>query len=86
MMACALYLPDMSLPALTEWMAAQGEPAFRARQVYRQFYQGLAEDFSQMTDLPVGLRERLSQTALLQPAAPAGRADLVRRPDAQGPL
>jgi 23S rRNA (adenine2503-C2)-methyltransferase len=67
MMASSLYLPDMSPAALVEWLTAHGQPAFRARQIYRQFYQTLAEDFSQMTDLPAGLRERLSQTIVLQP-------------------
>ena len=66
-MMAPLFLADLSLPALTDWMAAQGQPAFRARQVYRQLYHGLAEDFSQMTDLPIALRDRLGQTALLNP-------------------
>jgi 23S rRNA (adenine2503-C2)-methyltransferase len=67
MMASKLYLPDMTPTALAEWLAAQGQPAFRARQIFRQYYQSLAEDFSQMTDLPVGLRERLGQAIVLQP-------------------
>ena len=67
MMASSLYLPDLSLAALAEWLAAQGQPAFRAKQIYRQLYQSLAEDFAQMTDLPVGLRERLNQAIALQP-------------------
>lgn len=61
------YLADLSLPQLTEWMASLGEPSYRARQVYRQFYHGLANDFPQMTDLPMALRDRLSQAALLNP-------------------
>jgi 23S rRNA (adenine2503-C2)-methyltransferase len=51
-------------------MAGQGEPAFRARQVYRHLYHGLADDLAQMTDLPVGLRERLGQAVLLTPLRP----------------
>jgi 23S rRNA (adenine2503-C2)-methyltransferase len=58
---------DLTLPALTDWLATQGQPAFRARQIYRQLYQSLAGDFSQMTDLPAGLRERLGQAAVLRP-------------------
>jgi 23S rRNA (adenine2503-C2)-methyltransferase len=57
----------MSSTALADWLASQGQPAFRARQIYRQFYQSLSDDFSQMTDLPAGLRERLSQAIVLQP-------------------
>ncbi|MDP3047668.1 MAG: 23S rRNA (adenine(2503)-C(2))-methyltransferase RlmN [Chloroflexota bacterium] len=67
MMASSLCLPDLTLTALAEWLAAQGQPAFRAKQIYRHLYRSLAEDFSQMTDLPVGLRERLSQAIVLQP-------------------
>jgi 23S rRNA (adenine2503-C2)-methyltransferase len=67
MMASSLYLPDLSLTALAEWLAAQGQPAFRARQIYKHLYRSLTEDFSQMTDLPVGLRERLRQAIVLQP-------------------
>jgi 23S rRNA (adenine2503-C2)-methyltransferase len=35
------------------------QPAFRARQIYRQLYVRLAEDIHAMTDLPLALRERL---------------------------
>jgi 23S rRNA (adenine2503-C2)-methyltransferase len=67
MMANALYLAELSLAGLTDWLAAQGEPAYRAKQIYRHLYHGLAEDFSQMTDLPVALRDRLGQAVLLNP-------------------
>lgn len=79
MMVSDLTLTDMSLPALTQWMAGQGEAAFRARQIYHHVYHGLADDLAQMTDLPVALRERLGQTVLLTPLRPL---ETLTSPDA----
>ncbi len=62
-----LYLPELALPRLTEWLTAQGEPAYRARQIYGHIYRGLVNDFQEMTDLPAALRDRLAQTASLNP-------------------
>lgn len=42
-------------------MRELGEPGFRAKQVVRQVYVNLAEDFASMTDLPKGLRDRLGR-------------------------
>jgi len=50
-----------ALPELVDLLAQQGLPAWRARQVWRWLYVGLAEDFAQMTDLPIGLREDLAR-------------------------
>ena len=52
-------LYDFSLEELTELLAGWGQPAFRARQVYRQLYVNLAAP-ADMTDLPKALRERLA--------------------------
>ena len=41
-------------------MRAWGEPAFRARQIYRQLFVSLAASAQAMTDLPAKLRERLA--------------------------
>lgn len=61
------YLLDLTLPRLTEWLTAQGEPAFRAKQVYRNIYQTLSPGFGEMTDLPLGLRARLAGAVTLDP-------------------
>lgn len=46
---------------MSEW----GQPIFRARQLYRQLYVNLASDLLAVSDLPLGLRERLaSETPL----------------------
>jgi 23S rRNA (adenine2503-C2)-methyltransferase len=47
---------------LAEW----GEPAYRFRQVYEGATRGLAADYSELTALPVALRERLARTAPLR--------------------
>ena len=52
-------LYDLSQEQLDELLGGLGEPAFRARQLYRQLYVNLASNFDAMTDLPAALRERL---------------------------
>ncbi len=57
------FLLDMNLHQLEKWFEDLGEKRFRGRQVWRWLYVHLADRFSAMTDLPAGLRERLSQEA-----------------------
>ena len=54
-----INLYDLSQVELGELLAQWNEPAFRARQLYRQLYINLAADFDAMTDLPASLRTRL---------------------------
>ena len=56
-------LLDFTLPQLTEWLAAQGEKPFRARQVFQWIHQRGACDFDAMTDLAKALREKLKAVA-----------------------
>src|SRR5215216_1854611 len=53
-------LYDLALPDLEALLHSWGQPAYRARQIYRQLYIQLATDPLAMTDLPLALRERLS--------------------------
>ncbi|HEY1012783.1 MAG TPA: 23S rRNA (adenine(2503)-C(2))-methyltransferase RlmN [Herpetosiphonaceae bacterium] len=53
-------LYDCSLDELAALLAEWKQPAFRARQLYRQLYVNLADDPLAMTDLPAALRERLA--------------------------
>ncbi len=62
-------LLDFTLPGLTEWFAAQGEKAFRARQVFQWIHQRGVADFDAMTDLAKSLRVKLKEIA--QVRAPA---------------
>ncbi len=56
-------LLDFTLPQLTEWLAAQGEKPFRARQLFQWIHQRGACDFDAMTDLAKALREKLKAVA-----------------------
>ena len=58
-------LYNLALPELEELLRGWGEPAFRAKQIYRQLYVKLADDPATMTDLPAALRDRLSSEARL---------------------
>jgi 23S rRNA (adenine2503-C2)-methyltransferase len=62
---------------LAEWAAQIGEPRFRGAQLATWIYTSLATTFSEMTNLPLRLRERLAATATI--AGPALRSELVSR-------
>ncbi len=61
-----MYLLDFNLDQLQQWLEEQGQPRYRARQLWRWFYVRLASSFSQMTDLPAPFREQLAQEATIQ--------------------
>ncbi len=56
-----------TLPQLQQWLVERGEAAFRAKQIYNWLYQKLVTDFSQMTNVPQALRQRLSEEASIGP-------------------
>src|SRR5512140_1204679 len=62
-------LLDYTWPQLTEWLAAQGEKPFRARQVFQWIHQRGVADFDAMTDLAKSLREKLKAIAEVKPPA-----------------
>ncbi|HEX3060370.1 MAG TPA: radical SAM protein [Usitatibacter sp.] len=68
-MAEKTNLLDFTLPALTEWFAAQAEKPFRAKQVYKWIHQRGVDDFDAMTDLAKSLREKLKEIAQVKPPA-----------------
>lgn len=83
-------LYDLALPEIERLLGDWGQPAYRARQLYRQIYVGLASEPAAMTDLPLALRERLAagarmgtlELARLQTAdAALTRKALFRLPD-----
>ena len=41
------------------WLEEEGEPSFRARQIFQWIYEKKADSFFDMTNLPVALREKL---------------------------
>lgn len=74
-----LHALDLSLGDLTALLAEMGEPAYRARQVYRWLYVSLADDFGAMTDLPKALRVRLAERLVLSRLTPLARACSANR-------
>ena len=56
-------LLGFTLPQLTEWVSAQGEKPFRAKQLFQWIHQRGVEDFDGMTDLAKSLREKLNLSA-----------------------
>jgi 23S rRNA (adenine2503-C2)-methyltransferase len=61
----------MDFEPLVELMVRLGEPAYRARQVRRGVFRGLAFSFDEMTDLPAALRRRLAGEVRLHSLTPA---------------
>jgi len=59
-------LKSMNLEEMTGLLKGWGEPAFRARQVFRWLHRGV-RSFDEMTDLSKALRERLGETCALTP-------------------
>jgi 23S rRNA (adenine2503-C2)-methyltransferase len=55
-----LNLYDLTLPDLEALLHGWGQPAYRARQIYRQLYIHFVTDPLAMTDLTLALRERLA--------------------------
>ncbi len=52
-------IKDLTLPELEKILFAWGEKNFRAKQIFSWIYQKKAADFSAMSDLPEGLRQKL---------------------------
>lgn len=58
-------LSDLTQDRLAEYIASLGQPAFRAKQIYKWLHQKLVTDFSAMTDQPKALIEQLQQTCAI---------------------
>ncbi len=61
-----LSLLELSIPQLEDWLRGQGEPPFRARQIYQWMHKDYATDFSMMTNLPKALRDKLATIAQVE--------------------
>ncbi|MBC7360702.1 MAG: 23S rRNA (adenine(2503)-C(2))-methyltransferase RlmN [Candidatus Aminicenantes bacterium] len=60
-------LTSLSLSELEDCLKTIGEPAYRARQVFKWVYKLGRTNFSEFTDLPRGLRQRLSEEFIINP-------------------
>lgn len=52
----------MTMQELTDDMARAGQPAYRAKQLYQWMHEKLSEGFSEMSNLPAGLRAWCEET------------------------
>ena len=57
-------LRSMTLEELTDWLKEQGEPAFRAKQIFHWLYRGVTS-FDEMSDLSKALRQKLAGQCFL---------------------
>lgn len=60
-----IILKDLTLEELIEFVETLGQPAFRARQLFRWIYVNLESDFDHMTNLPKAFRDQLKEKALV---------------------
>ena len=54
-------LKGLTLSELKDYLISEGEPAFRAKQVFKWIYGDLVDNFDEMSNLPKSLRNKLSQ-------------------------
>lgn len=78
-------IKSMTLAELGTELKALGEPAFRAKQIYRWMHRGV-RDFSEMTDISRSLRERLTAEYTLVSPTVARRAAVAEGRNHQIPL
>ncbi len=69
------HLLNETPESLSDWLAARGQPAFRARQVFEWVYRHGAERFEAMSNLPRGLRDDLAAAFDLYASRIVGRQD-----------
>ncbi|MBO8155289.1 MAG: 23S rRNA (adenine(2503)-C(2))-methyltransferase RlmN [Bacillaceae bacterium] len=53
---------SLTFEEMKEWVREQGEPAFRASQIYEWLYVKRVDSFEKMTNLPKGFREKLKDS------------------------
>ena len=59
-------IKSMTPEEIAAYLKEQGQPAFRAKQVFRWLYRGVSS-FEEMSDLPKALRQKLAETCQLTP-------------------
>jgi 23S rRNA (adenine2503-C2)-methyltransferase len=57
---CPVDIKDLTFEELKSWLESCGEPKYRASQIFDWVYKKGATSFSDFTDLPKGLRQRLA--------------------------
>jgi len=67
----------LALAELKDFLVKQGEPGFRARQIFTWIYRKGAQDFSAMSDLSQGLRKRLGEDFFIFRSKIAAQQDSI---------
>ena len=70
MAATPICITDLTSSQIQELVTTLGEPNYRAKQLQRWVYQGLAGSFDEMADLPKSFRQRLAQQTRLHSLTP----------------
>ncbi|MGQ9801731.1 MAG: 23S rRNA (adenine(2503)-C(2))-methyltransferase RlmN [Candidatus Saccharicenans sp.] len=66
-MSDRLCLTSLTLSELEDYLQTSGEKPFRARQIFKGVYQHGLTDFLKFTDLPLALRQKLSEKFIISP-------------------
>src|SRR2546426_279598 len=66
-------VPDAARTALAQWLAARGEPAYRARQVLPRLWERPVGSWDEATELPAALRRALTEALPLRRLALSAR-------------
>ncbi len=56
-----IFLKDFRLNELEDYIVSLGEPKFRGKQIFNWIYDNLVDNFSEMANLPIALREKLNE-------------------------
>lgn len=65
-----IYLKNLTLAQMRDWVKAHGWPAFRAQQIFAWLYRPGINDFSQMTDISKEVRAQLAEKAIISRLVP----------------
>jgi len=65
-----VLLTNLSYEELEPWVVSQGQPSFRAQQIFGWIYRSLVFDFGRMSNLPNAFRDSLEDSACVQPLGP----------------
>jgi 23S rRNA (adenine2503-C2)-methyltransferase len=63
----------LDIAAIKEYLTTQGEQAFRAKQIYEWLWKKSAVSFDQMSNLSVGLRQKLNNHFVINPVQVANK-------------
>lgn len=65
-----MTITNLPCKELDRLMVSRGEPLFRAKQIRKWVYQNLAAGYDEMTDLPLPLRQKLTEETTLHSIEP----------------